>query len=305
LERRLESRVSGFQHVVVHGTDSSGTPFTAPAEAVNSSHSGTCLRGLHVELVRGARIEVESAGRKVPYLVEWIGAEYTSQQGQIGARRLDLNVEPHVVSGSYEHSGAQTPAAEQAALEERRRFPRKACRIETQVTTEDEFVRLQGTVTDISLDGCYVEMMSPLPAGTIIHISLGMDGGAITTTGIIRSSQIGLGMGVEFMAMSPEEFEKLRSFAPPGATPPGQKTADGHKSKQQQPVLAANTPAEKESRFGAAMPCEEMADLRDAASHLPSTAEALEAVIRVLSKKGLITHEELCQELGALKNARH
>jgi hypothetical protein len=303
VEHRSETRVSSILPVVVHGTDTFGRPFTTHADAINVSDSGTRISGLHVTLTPGARIEVESQGRKTSYLVEWIGAEHTLQDGQIGARCLDLNAGPASMPGSYEHNEMPMSAGAQASVEERRRFPRKVCRIETQVTTEDESVRLPGKVTDISLDGCYIEMMSPLPSSTIIHILLALDGETIMTTGIVRYSQMGLGMGVEFMAMNPEDFERLRSFAPTGTTPLGQNAPAAPTHHSQTTTVVAHTVNERHLVPPAS--CGGTVDVAEIVSHLPSTAEALEVVIRVLSKKGLITRDELCRELDSLKNARN
>ena len=44
--------------------------------------------------------------------------------------------------------------------------------------------------------------------------------------------------------------------------------------------------------------------LSAAACHLPTTAEALEAIVRVLSRKGLLTPAELSQELDRLKSTK-
>jgi len=80
-------------------------------------------------------------------------------------------------------------------------------------------VRLPGTVTDISLGGCYVEMLAPLPCDTEIELLLNTGDGTLRVSGSVRSSQMGMGMRVAFTGMSPVDFERLRDFAPPVTSP--------------------------------------------------------------------------------------
>jgi PilZ domain-containing protein len=298
VDHRSEHRITTAVSVIVRGTDSSGKPFSAPAGVLDYSDSGTRICGLRVTLEPGARIEIESKGDKKPYLVEWIGAEHTLQDGQIGARSLDLGESPAPHPGAYARSGSadSSPAP---SVAERRRYPRKVCRIEAQITTDDDAVRLDGKVTDISLDGCYVEMLSPLPSNTLIHTSLALDSGEICATGIIRYAQTGLGMGIEFMAMSPEHFERLRTFAPPGAPGLG---AGGPKIDVTSPPVQSLVPAQN----GASSDSGAIAESLTAGSmcHLPSAGEALEVVIRILARKGVLTREELSRELESLKTAK-
>jgi hypothetical protein len=81
--------------------------------------------------------------------------------------------------------------------------------------------------------------------------------------------------------------------------------ANIRKSVAKQPVGAATELAAKQSRPSAAMRSGETAELRETVSHLPSTAEALEVVIRLLLNKGLVTREGLCRKLDSLKSARN
>src|SRR5690242_5044751 len=97
---------------------------------------------------------------------------------------------------------------------ERRRFPRQNCRIKAQVASTDEPTSIAAAVTDLSLDGCYVETSSPFPMDTLINLSLGLAEASLRAAGKVRYSVEGRGMGVEFMAMNPDDFERLRALTP-------------------------------------------------------------------------------------------
>lgn len=180
---------------------------------------------------------------------------------------------------------------------ERRRFPRKSCRIEADVSAEDASVRLPGKITDISLDGCYVEMLSPLPIDALIQVSLSLAEASLHVTGKVRYSQTGLGMGIEFMAMSPDDFERLRAFTPPG---PGTSRGDSDGTATSQSASAVVN----DGGNGRAAIQVMGQSPGGALCHLPTTAEALEVVVRVLSRKGVLTRDELFQELEFLKTAK-
>jgi hypothetical protein len=52
-------------------------------------------------------------------------------------------------------------------------FARRQDRIEAQIWAgRDSSLRVSGTVTDISLGGCYMEMLAPLPVDTDLEIVL-------------------------------------------------------------------------------------------------------------------------------------
>jgi len=66
-----------------------------------------------------------------------------------------------------------------------------------------------GTVTDISLRGCYVEMSSTLPVDTKVNLILDVSGIRICARGIVRISYPGLGMGILMTELVTEQREFL------------------------------------------------------------------------------------------------
>jgi len=287
--RRSEPRIAVSLPVVVRGIDSHGNPFAIKTETQDIGFSGASLRGLAEIVAPGMKIELDSSGRKAWYRVEWTTAR-TSKEQCTGIRSLEYGkyiwgvapkgwepdmFEPDRAAG---RSQASVEAAFRSSNDpDRREFARHACRIEAVLTAEDESVTLPGKITDISLNGCYVEMLSPLPAESPIRVSFEVNGEAVEVAGKATSSQIGTGMAVVFTAMNPATFEKLRSFAPP-VTPPVESTAKPARSiyTQRGPV-----------------------GIPDA-----TVTEAVDAVVRLLLLKGLITPEELSEEIGRTRARR-
>ncbi len=53
----------------------------------------------------------------------------------------------------------------------------------------------------MSLCGCYVKLLFPLPIGTTVDIRIGMEGGGLQAKGIVRTADPALGNGIEFTEM--------------------------------------------------------------------------------------------------------
>src|SRR6185437_11641658 len=81
---------------------------------------------------------------------------------------------------------------------ERRRSPRQDCRLDAQVLATNSSLRMRGTITDLSLTGCYVEMLSPLPVDAEAEVVLSVGSSTLHILGKVRTSRPGLGMGIEF-----------------------------------------------------------------------------------------------------------
>jgi hypothetical protein len=310
--RRSEQRIAISFPVTVHGSDSRGNQFTVATETFDISLSGASVKGLNTITEPGAKLDIESGDQNAWYSVQWIGKSGTSKAGRIGVRCLEpgkyiwgvpaKGSEPDTYDPSKPEPVAKRAPAPGGAYaappsfggDERRKFARHACRIETQVVTEDGSIGVPGTITDVSLGGCYVEMLSPLPVDSSIHLSLNPGTSTLHMSGKVRSSQMGLGMGVSFTGMGPEDFEKLWRFAPP--------TSD--------PAVTAKTPPTRPAPFRQSAP------LRESTTRLASrpygaaesesldlspTAEALDALVRLLLHKEIFTRGELAQELEKSK----
>jgi hypothetical protein len=72
---------------------------------------------------------------------------------------------------------------------------------------------VQGELADLSLSGCYVNMLFPIGAGTVVEIGLWMDETTkISLCGVIRTSHPGVGSGVEFVNVTPEQEAALKQL---------------------------------------------------------------------------------------------
>jgi len=71
---------------------------------------------------------------------------------------------------------------------------------------------LRAQTADISLGGCYVEMMFTLEVGTKVYLTIFISDATVNVEGIVVTRDLQVGNGVKFTAMSVEDNAKLKYF---------------------------------------------------------------------------------------------
>jgi PilZ domain-containing protein len=92
---------------------------------------------------------------------------------------------------------------------ERRRSVRYRCSGSVDFRSEGSDVRMWGTLTDVSLHGCYVEMNTTFPVGTKVDLNLEAMGIRVRVQGTVRVSYPFLGMGIMFTDIEPGQQIQL------------------------------------------------------------------------------------------------
>lgn len=76
-----------------------------------------------------------------------------------------------------------------------------------------DYPELRPRVRDISLAGAYIEDPRPLARGRMLQLRLQLDERTtIAARAMVRRSDPGVGMGVEFLVMSDEDTRRLHGF---------------------------------------------------------------------------------------------
>ncbi len=94
---------------------------------------------------------------------------------------------------------------------ERRSFSRLPCKIPARIVTASRPNTI-GTLSDISLNGCFIETRSTVSVGNEIELSLEVEEGP-QSRALVRRSLPATGMGVEFTVMTVPNFRKLQNIA--------------------------------------------------------------------------------------------
>lgn len=95
---------------------------------------------------------------------------------------------------------------------ERRRTPRYVFFASAELFEEKSEVRIASRVSELSLHGCYLDMMNPFPKDTMVLLKIWADEKAFQAKGKIIYSQPNMGAGVVFLDVQPEHLPILQHW---------------------------------------------------------------------------------------------
>ena len=71
---------------------------------------------------------------------------------------------------------------------------------------------LKARTSDISIGGCYLDMVNPLPPGTAIRVEINNRDETFTTTGAVVYSNTNMGMGIRFSDVDDHQLGVLKKW---------------------------------------------------------------------------------------------
>jgi PilZ domain len=202
---RPDPRISADLSVRVWGMSANGRTFNQHVRARNISGSGALFSGLENELRVGDVVGVQYNERKSRCRVIWVMDTGPLQKIHAGVQ---------IVAGQdcpWQSELSPDQLAPPLEPNNRRRFARH--RISFPLEARDERVKtpMRVNATDISGNGCYVETILPLAVATALRVDFWMDSEKISTSAVVRTSDPGVGMGVEFIGMTPDAKQRLQA----------------------------------------------------------------------------------------------
>ena len=205
--RRRQGRTDAKLAVKLWGTDASGRPFIDPVFTRNISAQGALLEGVQRQLNPGETVGLTYNQQKARFRVTWVGEAGSEEQGLVG-------VENAVPGQPLWDVPLPPPAPDSyvpAKLADRRRFPRFECKASVEVRLSSGSP-VRGNLADLSLGGCYIEMMIPLPVSTQLDLVIWLENRKLATPGLVTSSHAGFGVGVKFIGMGKAERQMLEKY---------------------------------------------------------------------------------------------
>ncbi len=205
--------------VRVWGMNAEGHAFFQNVMASHLTSSGALLNGMEQTLK----------------LQEIIGLQFESQKTRVRVVRLGeatlpgkMQAEVEIVGGQpcpwagriapVEHKPEKTDASNDS---NKRRFPRLRAHFGFELRDErGSGAAMKTHAADISGRGCYVETLVPLPLGTPLSITFWIDSDKIVTSAMVRSSDPGVGMGIEFTGLNEQTKERLQKYLEAASAPP-------------------------------------------------------------------------------------
>jgi hypothetical protein len=204
--KRKEPRKEVQVPVRIFGTDRDGAVFSQKVVTVNVSRSGVELAAVQAHLALDEIIGLTYGSNRVHFRVKWVAQPGTPKAGHVGL----LSISPEKPLWDFPLPAGSSDAY-QPAQAERRRHPRFRCQnsVEMHVHNGPSF---WGTVADLSVGGCYVEMPLPLDLGTRVKIGIWFDQGKAWAEAEVAHSTPGFGVGIRFTEISEQNLELIRLF---------------------------------------------------------------------------------------------
>lgn len=195
----------------VWGMNAEGRPFFQNAMARNLSDQGALLMGIEHSLKTEEVIGVQYGDKKARVRVVRILDSGLPQR---------IHADVQVLQGQScpweDHVGRAETVPVVAAPRSgsnKRQFPRISTRFPLELRDErGGGAPMQTNSADISGRGCYVETRVPLPFGTPLSVTFWIEDDKICTQGMVRSSDPGVGMGIEFVGLNENTKERLQKY---------------------------------------------------------------------------------------------
>ena len=86
-----------------------------------------------------------------------------------------------------------------AEYKERRRGPRYPFIASAEMIEQKADVRIASRVSELSMNGCYLDMMNPFPTGTLVLVKISAGDAFFQAKAKIVYSQMNMGAGVGFL----------------------------------------------------------------------------------------------------------
>ena len=204
--RRSQPRREVEVQVRTFGTDSEGHTFSEKVCTVNISRKGAALSGVRPVLGLGDIVGLTYGNNRVHFRVKWIGESGTPQAGCMGM----LNIAPEKPLWDFSLP-ADAVDDYQPQMPKRRKDVRYRCQNPIEIHVQ-EGVSFWGTVADLSVGGCYVEMPIPLELGKKLKIGIWLGETKAWAEARVTHSTPGLGVGMKFTEISESSLDQIRRF---------------------------------------------------------------------------------------------
>jgi hypothetical protein len=205
-EQHAAPAATSEAQVRVYGMGADGRPFFQAASAGNFTAEGAVVSGIDHELKVGDTIGIQYLERKVRCKILWVLNVGPLQKVQAGLQLLSDQECPWkaaIPAPGQAESKADNP-------QNRRRFYRHKISFPMELKDERVNTPMRVNSTDVSGNGCYIETILPLPKATTLKVDFWMEEEKISTTAVVRTSDPGVGMGIEFISLSDENRHRVQ-----------------------------------------------------------------------------------------------
>jgi hypothetical protein len=95
---------------------------------------------------------------------------------------------------------------------EQRRATRHALIAAAEIIELRTDTHFKARTSDLSLVGCYIDTLNPLPKGTEVRLQITHEEATFTALGTVTYSESSMGIGIGFTVVEPEQREILKKW---------------------------------------------------------------------------------------------
>jgi hypothetical protein len=196
----------------VFGVDADDRAFSQIAHALNLSNHGARIAGVKARLKTGDVIGVHFGDEKARCRVVSVVEAGAVETIEVGVKVVEGQRCPWQTEMEAQRSTGTIPISRAApAAKDKRRFPRQ--RVSLQIEIQDgqaSDTPMRTQTADIAGGGCYIETMLPFSVGKQLIITFWLNSERVHTTAIVRTSDPGVGMGIEFIGLDEATQKRLQ-----------------------------------------------------------------------------------------------
>jgi hypothetical protein len=196
----------------VFGMDADSRPFSQRAQVHNISDHGAKLSGLEKRLRVGEIIGVQVGEKKARFKVMWV-AGGPDQKTEVGVKMVEGQPSPWQKERETLRATSTKPISRtKPPAKDKRKYPRHRISFPIEIRDETIGSNLGTKTSDIGGQGCYVETMVPFPRKKAVTVTFWLNSQRIQTAAIVRTSDGGVGMGIEFTGLEETTQKELQQY---------------------------------------------------------------------------------------------
>ena len=209
---KSEPRFNVDLPIRVFGVDADDRVFSQVAHAQNVSEHGAKLVGLEEHLKAGDIIGVHFGDKKARCNVIWVVDAQATQKIDVGVKVMEGRTHPLQEEVETQQAIGTAPIPRIApATKDKRKFARQRIFFQIEIRGgQGDDAPMRTRTADISGNGCYIETMLPLPVGRILTITFWLNSESVRTAAIVRTCDLGVGMGIEFTGLDQAIQKRLQ-----------------------------------------------------------------------------------------------
>jgi hypothetical protein len=204
--RRSQPRNNNAVPVRIFGTDSHGQVFSEKVSTVNVSRKGAQLAGVRPDLGLDEIVGLTYGTNRVHFRVKWIGEPGTPRAGYLGL----LNIAPEKPLWDFPLPADAVDDYDPIAVDNRK-HTRYRCQNSIEIHVQ-EGASFWGSVADLSLGGCYVEIPIPLELGKRLKVGIWFGQTKVWADARVAHRTPGMGVGLVFTQISDQDIDQIRRY---------------------------------------------------------------------------------------------